>query len=284
MRRNRTPFLLKLVQFVYPKLEKVFPGIAHRFFVTIFFSPLNYKVPEKEKHFEASAQKFTIRAAGKKIQCYAWGTGPVILLVHGWAGRATQFRKIIDGLVNADFKVVGFDGPAHGNSEGRSTNIQEFEETLREIYKKAGMPEGIIAHSFGGGAVLYAAMNGLTVKKLVNIATPTIGDDIIQTYLKTIRGSRETAAYFKKYIFNKYGKPFEEFTGLHFIRHLKQDVKLLLVHDESDPEVSIHHARELIKLYPRASLFKTKGLGHTRILRDERVIERCVTFMKAERL
>ena len=112
------------------------------------------------------AEKFSVDVKGKKMQCYSWGTGPLVLLVHGWAGRPTQFRKIISALTAAGFRVVGFDGPAHGKSAGTSTNIDEFEDVIKTLYVQVGEPESIIAHSFGGGAVLYAAMNGLHVKKL----------------------------------------------------------------------------------------------------------------------
>jgi len=261
-------------------MEKTFPNLAHRFFVTIFFTPLNYSVPQKEKGMEASAEKFTVVAGKKKIQCYSWGDGPVVLLVHGWAGRATQFRKFIPALVNEKYRVVGFDGPAHGHSGGTSTNILEFEEALVRIYEKTGVPEAIIAHSFGGGAVLFAAMNGLRVRKLINIATPTVGDEIIQTYLRTINASPKTGTAFKSYILKKTGKPFEEFTALHFITRIAQDISLLLVHDENDREVSFRQAVELVNRYPRATLFKTTGLGHTRILKDEDVIKRCISFIR----
>lgn len=282
MKKSKIPLLLKIVSWTFPKLEKTFPKLAHRFFITIFFTPLNYPVPEKEQTLQEEAEKFSMEVAGKKIQCYSWGSGPVVLLVHGWAGRATQFRKIIYALVREKYRVVGFDGPAHGNSGGRSTNIQEFEEALIKIYEKTGTPEAIIAHSFGGGAALFAAMNGLPVKKLINIAAPTIGDAIIDTYLKTINGSRSTGDSFKSYILQRTGKPFDAFTGLYFITRISQEMDLLLVHDEDDTEVPIDHALELMKRYPGAALFKTRGLGHTRILKDEEVIKKCVSFIRHE--
>jgi pimeloyl-ACP methyl ester carboxylesterase len=272
--------LLRIVQWVYPRLEKAIPRLAHRFFVTIFFSPLNYSVPEKEKAIAKQAEKFLLETGGRKIQCYSWGNGPLVLLVHGWAGRATQFRKIILALVAENFQVVGFDGPAHGRSQGRSTNITEFEIVLKQIYGKVGVPECIIAHSFGGGAVLFAAMNGLPVRKLINIASPTIGDEIIKTYLTRINGSPATGEFFRSYILRTTGKPFDEFTALHFIRKIRQDFALLLVHDEDDQDVPISQARELISVFPKAVLFSTRGLGHTRILRDEQVINECVSFAK----
>lgn len=273
--------MLRLVQWVYPRLEKTMPALAHRFFVAIFFTPLNYRVPDKERMIEQQADKFILAVSGKRIQCYSWGKGPLVLVVHGWAGRATQFRKIITALVRENFQVVGFDGPAHGKSRGRSTDINEFELVLKKIYERVGIPEAIIAHSFGGGAVLYAAMNGLPVKKLINIATPTIGDEIIATYLRTINASDSTARFFKSHILKTTGKSFDEFTCLHFIRNITQDISLMLVHDENDVEVSLAHALELMKLYP-AALVRTQGLGHTRILRDENVIQSCVSFIKTK--
>ncbi len=280
LKKNKLPLLLRLIQWIFPILERNLPTLARRLFIKIFFSPLNYPVPEKEKIIEKEAEKFSIYVGGKKIQCYAWGRGPMVLLVHGWAGRATQFRKIIPALVKENYRVVGFDGPAHGHSEGRSTSILEFEAVLHEIYATAGTPVAIIAHSFGGSAVLYAAMNGLEVRKLINIASPTIGDEIIATYLRTINGSPATGAFFKSYILKTMGKSFDEFASLHFIGNLPKPVDLLLVHDENDPEVSINHALELVKAYPQATLFQTRGLGHTRILRDDEVIRKCLSFIK----
>ena len=126
-------------------------------------------------------------------------------------------------------------------------------------------------------------MNGLKVRKLVNIASPTIGDEIINTYLRTINGSQGTSRAFKEWVLQTTGKPFDAFTSLHFVKHLQQETELLLVHDEDDAEVSIHHAHELIRQYPKARLFSTKGLGHTRILRDEKVISASISFLLANR-
>ncbi|HYG03176.1 MAG TPA: alpha/beta fold hydrolase [Chryseosolibacter sp.] len=272
--------MLRAVRWTFPKVEKVAPFLAHRYFVKIFFTPLRYRVPEKEQVIEKTAEKFHVFVAKKKVQCYSWGSGPVVLLAHGWAGRATQFRKFIEALTTHGYRVVGFDGPAHGQSDGKSTNVVEFEVAFKRIYEVVGEPEAIICHSFGGGAALFSGMHGLRIKKLINIASPTIADEIIRTYLRAINGSWETGKFFKKYILKSYGKSFEEFTALHFISNLTQQIDILLVHDEDDEEVTLDHAKELIRRYPQAQLFQTKGLGHTRILKDDAVISRVVTFIR----
>jgi pimeloyl-ACP methyl ester carboxylesterase len=284
VKKDKTPTLLKIVRWAFPKLERIAPFLAHRFFVVVFFTPLGYRIPEKEKQVEAEAEKFTVHAAGKRIQCYSWGKGPVVLLIHGWAGRATQFRKFIDPLIRAGYRVVGMDGPSHGNSQGTSTNIVEFEDALKKVYEVVGEPHAILAHSFGGGAVLFAATRGLRVKRLINIASPTIGDEIINTYLRAINGAAKTGLFFKSYVMKRYGKNFDEFTSLYFISKLQQEIDLLLVHDEDDTEVELIHALELKKKYPAAKIYVTKGLGHTRILKDDTVIADCVTFIQTGRL
>jgi predicted alpha/beta hydrolase family esterase len=281
-KKDNTPFLLKLVRWFFPRLEKFFPPLAHRYFLKIFFTPLKYTTPEKELVAEKFARKFTLEAAGKTIQCYEWGEekDPYVLLVHGWAGRATQFRRFIKPLMNSGMRVVGFDGPAHGASSGKRTSINEFEETLRKMYQVAGEPQAIIAHSFGGVATLYSAMNGLPIRKLVNIASPTIGDEVIRTYLNAVNGSWSTGEFFKSYVLKTTGKTFDEFSALHFVKHLPRPIDLLLVHDENDKEVAINHAEALLNIYSHAHLLRTRKLGHTRILKDDEVIRRCVTFAR----
>lgn len=280
-KKDKTPALLKFVRWAYPRVEKIAPGLAHRYFVRLFFQPVRYPLPEKEKKAESFAQPFSFEAANKRIQAYAWGEAgsPYVLLVHGWSGRATQFRRFVKPLLAKGYSVIGFDGPAHGNSQGSKTHIVEFEETLHKIVALKGVPDAVIAHSFGGGAVLMAAMHGLPIKKLINIASPTIGDEIINTYLRAIQGSPATGTFFKEYVLRAYGKPFDEFTALHFIRHLPAPLSLMLVHDANDREVSLAHAEALIRVYPSAKLLRTEGLGHTRILKDNEVIQACETFI-----
>jgi pimeloyl-ACP methyl ester carboxylesterase len=282
-KKDKTPLLLKFVRWFFPKLERLAPSLAHRYFVKIFFSPLRYTAPEKEKKAESFATKFSVDVMGKRIQGYRWGsTKAYVLFVHGWAGRGTQFRRFIKPLQAMGLSAVAFDGPAHGQSEGKETQILEFDVTLKKIIEREGTPVGVICHSFGGGAALFATMNGLPIHRLVNIGTPTIGDEIIKTYLRNINGSSQTGLFFKEYMKKTFGKNFDEFTALHFVKHLPRPLDLLLIHDEDDREVIIAHPEALLKVYPSAKLIRTKGLGHTRILKNDQVIAAAIAFVTAD--
>ena len=281
-KKNNVPWLLRVVRAAFPLLEKVAPFAADWIFRLVFYVPLRYPTPERELEVAKAGAEFSLRVGDKIIRGRQWGNpgNPYVLLVHGWAGRATQFRKFVPALIAKGFSVVGPDGPAHGRSDGRTTSIPEFHQMFLAVYKKFGEPAGIITHSFGGAAMLYAAMNGLPIRRLVNIASPSIGDEILKTFLRAINGSWSSAERFKRFVVRKTGKPFDEFTALFAVKHLPKPIDLLVINDEEDTDVVFRSAEELVKAYPVAKLYRTRGLGHTRILKDDTVIKKVIEFIQ----
>jgi pimeloyl-ACP methyl ester carboxylesterase len=279
-KKVKVPIALRMVRWWFPKLEKYAPPLALRLFVQVFFTPLHFGFPSKELEWIKKSVRTNTTVNGKRAVIYSWGDEdkPFVLFIHGWAGRATQFFSFFPFIFEAGYRVVAFDGPAHGKSEGKQTNLLEFEEMLKVITERMGKPVGAIAHSFGGVATLMAIANGLAIDKLVNIGVPTIGDLTINTFLNAVNGNKATAEQFKKYIIEKYNRSFDEFSALHFMVQIKS-LELLLIHDEKDKDVSIEHAERIVEIYPQAQLLRTNGLGHTRILRDEAVIKASLQFI-----
>lgn len=278
----KEPFLLKFTRWIFPKLERLFPGLAIRLFTQLFFTPLYFGFPVKEQAWVKSARKRNIPVAGNKVRVYEWGDprNPPVLFIHGWAGRGTQFRKFFEPFLQNGYRILSFDGPAHGKSEGKRTSVIEFEEVVRKLWKYTDPPVGVIAHSFGGTVSLYAAFKGLPIPKLIMIGTPIIGDLVIKGFLKAVNGSEKTGAAFRERLKKKYGRTFEEFSAEYLLPRLPEPIALLIIHDEDDKESPIQHAEEAIRIYPQASLIRTSGLGHNRILRDKKVIDSCLQFMK----
>lgn len=56
-------------------------------------------------------------------------------------------------------------------------------------------------------------------------------------------------------------------------------LSLLIFHDRRDVHVPVSDGVEIVDSWPNAKLVRTRGLGHHRILRDERVIARAVSFL-----
>jgi len=271
------PLPLRIIRRVYPFLEKTMPGVAFKLAFTLFFTPIKYKTPERELPVLKKAEKFTAKINNKRTQFYSWGKkeDPLIVLVHGWMGRASQFFKLIDQLVASDYHVVSFDGPAHGASAGRQTNLYEFSDAIKVIAEKYGNIELAIGHSFGGITILNAIEQGLGIDNVAFIATPSLSADIIKQFEEKINGSSATGENFKKEIFRKHGIAFDSISASEMIKKISLK-SLLLVHDENDRDVPIEHARVMKDLYPTAKTIYTEGLGHTRILRNEAVLEEII--------
>jgi esterase/lipase len=278
-KKSKLPFALRSIQWLFPKVEAVSPILAARWFQHLFFTPIRYKSPEKELEIARSAQQYKLLVGEKNIQIYTWGEGVSVLMIHGWAGRGTQFRKFVEPFTAQGFKVVAIDGPAHGKSDGSKTEIMEFARVIESVYIKE-QAVAIIAHSFGGVASLYAMANGLQNKVQINIASPTIGEEIIKSFLKALKASERIGKLFRDFILKQTGKRFEEFSALEIVKQIPHEFDLMLVYDEDDDEVTMEHAHAIKKVYPQANLFQTKGLGHNRILKEDRVINRCVTFIQ----
>lgn len=251
-------------------------------FTQLFFTPLYFGFPVKEKAWIKSARKRIIHVAGKKVIVYEWGDpkNPPVLFIHGWAGRGTQFRKFFEPFIQNRYRILSFDGPAHGKSEGKRTSVIEFEEVVRKLWNNTDPPVGVIAHSFGGTVSLYSAFKGLPISKLIMIGTPIIGDLVIKGFLKAVNGSEKTGAAFRERLKKKYDRTFEEFSAEYLLPRLPEPIRLFIIHDEDDKESPIRHAEEAMKIYPDAKMLRTSGLGHNRILRDNKVIESCLHFIK----
>lgn len=279
-KKVKMPFALRFIRWAFPKVERVAPRYAHTWFVKLFFSPLRYSIPEQEKEVLARSERFTVTAGSKQVECYTWGTGPLILLVHGWAGRASQFRSFIHRFTDAGYKVVSFDAPAHGLSKGSQTTIIDFKDVILALKNALGEPRAVIGHSLGGTASLYALTEGLNTQTVVTISTPTIGEEIIGEFSSRINSSPRAGEYLKTFIRVKYNRSFDELMASHFAQRLPREVDLLVIHDEHDKEASLQNAHRMVEAYPKAQFIKTTGLGHVRILRDDTVIETCLAFIE----
>ncbi|WP_345374031.1 alpha/beta hydrolase [Algivirga pacifica] len=255
-------------------MEKVSPQLAERWFTKLFTSPFRYPIPEPEKAFFKTVEKEeTLNWNGEEVKVYQWGEGKPILMVHGWMGRAGQFRKMIPAFTKEGYKVISFDAIAHGYSTGKSTHMLEFSQTIQELGKQYGPFEAIIGHSLGGVACLHATIVAKLTKKLVMLGSPSVGEDILSDFRKLINASEKNIPYMLERVQDLTGQSFFELSGIALVKQLR-GVELLLVHDKQDKQVSFLHSEAVHANYKDSELILTEGLGHNRILKDKEVIKK----------
>ena len=251
------------------------------FAARLFTTPIKYKIPKRELEMDRHSEQqiIAIPALGKDIVIYHFGQSPKkILLVHGWSGRGTQLVKFADELVKSGYATISFDAPAHGKSQGKSTLLPEFIESILELEKKFGPFEAAIGHSLGGIALLNSVRKGLKTNKLVTIGAADIISDITDDFVKKLELKSEYSALLRQYFEKKYNMSMDSFSAWHSAKETQ--IPVLVIHDENDAEVPVKCAYHIHENLKNGELMVTKNLGHRKILGDKNVIAKTIDFIK----
>lgn len=265
----------KIVQFFSPSL-------ATKFSARIFATPLNFKIPERELMYRKSAKNelVLISKLDKKVMVYTYGYSPKkVLIVHGWAGRGTQIYELSDKILENKMMVVSFDGPAHGLSEGKTTNMLEFLDTIQEIDKKYGPFDAVIGHSFGAMSLLNAvARNYVRTEKLVTLGADNSITEVLKSFVAQLDLNPKIAIKLKKRFEKKLNDKIDNYASCEAAK--KVIIPTLIIHDTKDKYVPVSSALEIRQNLKNGELLITNGLGHHKIFKDKIIIERIIDFIK----
>jgi pimeloyl-ACP methyl ester carboxylesterase len=258
-------------------LGRVAPGLAAALALDLFFTPRGRRGSARVTAFLAAARRFEVTASGQRVAGWSWGEGPVVYLLHGWAGVGGQLAAFVPPLLATGYRVVTFDAPGHGASAGRRTSIVHFARGLREVVAKEGPAHAVIAHSLGAAATVYAMTQGLEVGRAVFLG-PTGGPrDWAEQFRRQLDVPGHVMTAMQEKSEQWLGARWEEFDIPVLAR--SQAIPLLVFHDQDDAEVPWTDGSAIAQAWPGARLVTTTGLGHRRILRDEAVVSHAVAFV-----
>ncbi len=273
--RMTTPGWLRLF---FRFLEQFSPYLTFRLATLVFFSPFRFKTPTKELQFRQKAKLSTISFSNNRVAIYEWGqSNTAVLLVHGWSGRATQVAHLGQHLVKAGYKVISFDAPAHGQSNGRHTHFMEFATLIHEMKLRFPEINYVVGHSMGATAVGHALSEGLKIEKAVIIGAPASTNWVLKTYCEKINVSPKIGQRIKQHIENKFDVTFDEM-GLDKISE-KLSTVCLIIHCEDDLETSVKDAYIIHSKWKNSTLAITANLGHRRILKDATIAHKIINFL-----
>ncbi|ANQ53361.1 lysophospholipase [Thermosipho affectus] len=161
-----------------------------------------------------------------------------VVVVHGLGEHIGRYEKLIDGLVNKGYGVIGFDLPGHGKSSGKRghTSIEEVMMVINELTVNLNKFH-IFGHSLGGLiSIRYAQENLNRIKSLV-VSSPAL-------YVKT--------SFSQKLLLSVFGLFYPSFTLSNGIspenlsrneEAVKKYVEDELIHDK----ISVKLARSILK-------------------------------------
>lgn len=218
----------------------------------------------------------------RQIATWQWGwrsaDAPAVLLAHGWGGHAAQMHAFVFPLLSAGFRVIAYDQPAHGLSEGTLTGLPDFADVLSEIAWHHGEVQAVVAHSLGGAAAAFALARGKArFGRIVLVAPPADLVGYSRRFARWHWMPEPVRRSMQAGIEERYGVAWEDIDVARLAPRLS--ARALVIHDRADRVVPWRQGARLARVWPQARLLSTQGLGHGRILQDSAVTRAAADFI-----
>jgi pimeloyl-ACP methyl ester carboxylesterase len=261
------------------------PDLAGAWAERLFLTPPRPKDAVLASLDLIDAKSGLLEHKGRAIATWTWGArsreAPAVLLAHGWGGNAAQMRGFVFPLLSAGYRVVAFDQPAHGVSEGKLSGLPDFAEVLAEVAWQAGEGqggiEGVVAHSLGGAATVLAIARGLKAQRVVLIGTSLDVGAHARRFARWHGMPERVREAMQAAIEERFGVRWSQLDVAKLAPRLAAPA--LVIHDREDRAVPWTEAARFAGLWPQARLLLTRGLGHRRILEDESVTRAAADFI-----
>jgi pimeloyl-ACP methyl ester carboxylesterase len=240
----------------------------------------------------AGVETVHVDTAHGNVAAWRVGTGPAVLLVHGWRDSARLWDPLMSELLARGRSFVAFDLPGHGFSEGDRCLSVEVPDAVSAVAAALGPIDAAVAHSFACEGTALAVAEGVPVERLVLIAPPVayrspgdtagdapdagrqrwrriaaelgfdpaVGDVAIETYVASLGPFRSK------------WKLTDGLAGL--------PTDVLLLASVDDERFDVGSARALVADLSRCAFVGLAGLDHRASARDTTAIDAIVRFLE----
>jgi pimeloyl-ACP methyl ester carboxylesterase len=280
----------RLLKLGFQLLSAVSPDLAAKLGARFWFAVQKPRISDDALRFLATGTQFELTVNGTRVVGWRWGSGPVVLLMHGWGGQAAQLQGFVEPLTRGGYQVVACDAPSHGMSgpgrlgAGRAV-LFDFSDTLLAVSRDYPAIAGLIAHSGGCAAAAWAQVQkpDWPVQRMVFIAPFGSPARYMAVFQRLLGLSDAAMNRFRENTERQFGFRWADFE----VPGIGERVKtppLLVIHDRDDRETMWQDGADIAARWANAELHTTTGLGHNRILRDTGVIELAARFLKTPTL
>jgi pimeloyl-ACP methyl ester carboxylesterase len=276
----------RLLKLGFQLLSAVSPGLASRVGARFWFAVPKPRVSDDARRFLATGKQFELPVNGTRVVGWRWGSGPAVLLMHGWGGQSAQMQGFVEPLTRAGYQVVACDAPSHGMSgpgrlgAGRAV-LFDFSDTLLAASREYPEIAGVIAHSGGCAAAAWAKVqkSEWPVQRMVFVAPFGSPARYMAVFQRLLGLSDAAMRHFRADTERQFGFRWADFEVPGIAERVKTP-PLLVIHDRDDRETAWQDGADIAARWPNSELQTTTGLGHNRILRDTSVIESAARFLR----
>ena len=240
-----------------------------------------FLIPREPRRRQALAledgESFRVATPQGEVALQRAGTGPAVLLLHGWEGQAADLAAFVPALRGAGFSVVVMHLPAHGDSAGTQTSLPESARSLHAVGQALGPLHAVIAHSMGAAILGEALHFGLVANRLVMLAAPARYEHYVRSFAAAAGLDVLTTDAMLGILRSRIGAEVRDISLPGRAPERRQSA--LFIHSADDRVVAIEDSLASAEAWPGARHLRVDGLGHTRLLFDSSVVAAAVDFV-----
>ena len=276
---------LQYLRTKFKTISKLAPATAGRMAFELFCTPYpKYKKRKAPAIFHHATKRTVVLTDQTKIHGFEWlpnkPNDETVLIAHGYASYAYKFEHYITPLLKMGYRVLAFDAPAHGQSEGKHIHVVVYQEAIQKIMEQAGPIHHFIGHSLGALTISMIAENidHTEARKFVLIAPATKTTTTFANFFKMMHLNEVTKTAFLQDVSNRTSHSVEYFAADRALANYKGP--LLWVHDEKDvvcPYEDILNFKE--KAPSNIKFLITNGLGHNKVYKTAEVMDQIMAFL-----
>jgi pimeloyl-ACP methyl ester carboxylesterase len=276
---------LQYLRTKFKTISKLAPAIAGRMAFELFCTPYpKYKKRKAPAIFHHATKRTVVLTDQTKIHGFEWlpskPNDQTVLIAHGYASYAYKFEHYIAPLLKMGYRVLAFDAPAHGQSEGKHIHVVVYQEAIQKIMEQAGPIHHFIGHSLGALTLSMIAekIDQAEARKFVLIAPATKTTTTFANFFKMMHLNEVTKAAFLQDVSNRTSHSVDHFAADRALTNYKGPI--LWVHDEKDmvcPYEDIINFKE--NAPSNIKFLITNGLGHNKVYKTAEIMDQIMTFL-----
>lgn len=277
---KQIPPIVSVFRAYFNSIGLVFKKHSAKQLIKLFSTPRKKVVRQQEIEILKKAKKSKMQLGGETMVLYEWGEGDrLAMLFHGWESNAGSLGAFVQLLLDEGYRILSFDAPAHGKSDGKYANLVYFKAAAKTMMTTYGVPDLVVGHSLGGNSIIMTAFEeGYKFEKVILVSPLNRLMSVFEEMKSILRLPEE--------LFNMFINRFEkevgyDFRTFYFHEYLEKGPlnNVLLFHDLNDRVTSFSHAKTFQQESKKVSLTAIEGSGHYKILWNEEVLEKSKAYI-----